>query len=90
MNQLEYKMKNFLACDRVLQAMGFIVEKIEPLREGLTDNTERDYQELKLLGDAFNSLKELYQYYKKPFMSEAEISAEFSKIWLKENKNGTI
>ena len=85
MNQLEYRMKNFLACDKIFQAMEMIIEKLVP--NPLTDKSERDLEEMELLTNCFNNLKTLYEYYRKPFLSDKEVNAEVSKIFLGENEN---
>lgn len=88
MNQLEYKMKSYLACDRVFQALELIVERINS--EGPEKPFKRDIKELDLLENAYNSLMKLYEFYKKPFMSDKEVSAELSTLWFKGEKNATI
>lgn len=88
MNELEYKMKNFLACDRVFQALELIVEKINS--EAPEKPFKRDIKELDLLENAYNSLIKLYEFYKKPFLSDKEVSAELSALWFNEREINNV
>ena len=64
--------------------MEMITEKLVP--SPLTDNSKRDIEEMELLTNCFNNLKTLYEYYRKPFLSDKEIGAEIGKLFFGENE----